>query len=237
MDETASIIEFRGLPEALSDSRIFTAIREITDPHYQNPLVLLDQEAINNDHIYLSWRGSALDGFFMTGWQEASKAGQRDGCVYLGLSGVHPSQRGKGLGTRLYRRFLLDSESWVTRTERPLWYWFYTASPFAASAWHRMVPSLSPSPIGDYDPRALHLLESLAPKHGWAPHRCPRHPFLLRKFATARYAQNETEAFISSGAGDSGFLSRMAVDEQSGDRVIFVGVTESAQGRPKRHAP
>ena len=64
-----------------------------------------------------------LDGFFMTGWQEASEVEQRDGCVYLGLSGVHPSRRGKGIGARLYRRFLLDSESWVARTEVSVLSW------------------------------------------------------------------------------------------------------------------
>jgi hypothetical protein len=118
------------LVEALNHSSHGQAIESITSGSYANPGVLLEQEFIKNNEVYLSIsENGQLDAFFMVGWSTLQFLDQQIECVFLGLSAAKPEHKGTRLVPSLYNRFFCDAKSRAQNTGRPVAWWFHTASP------------------------------------------------------------------------------------------------------------
>ena len=215
-------IELTGLASALESEDTRQSIREITQQNYANVPVLLEQEYRKNNQIYLHRDyDRRIDGFFMVGWDTV--AGIEGKTVFLGLSSVAQTAKSKGIGGKLYRSFFHDAAEHATNTGETVVWWFHTATPIVANAIWKIAPHVVPTANGEYagqDARDIALIKS---SYGMASFGSENHPFVLRGYAKARYADDEVNRLGSLFGQEDHLLRRLSIDERNGDRMLFLG--------------
>lgn len=121
------------LAAALENPVFRKGISKITSHSYTNADVLLDQEFRKNNHVYLSLSSDQqLEAFFMVGWSHLLLHGHLIDCVFLGLSAATPTLKGTSLVPNLYRQFFQHATEAAKVSNRPVAWWFHTASPIVA---------------------------------------------------------------------------------------------------------
>jgi hypothetical protein len=212
------------LVEALNHSSHGHAIESITSDSYANPGVLLEQEFIKNNEVYLSIsENGQLDAFFMVGWSTLQFLDQQIECVFLGLSAARSEHKGTRLVPCLYSRFFRDAESRAQNTGRPVAWWFHTASPIVAGLMWRLANDIGPSPDGIISDQQMQLLTAIQDKYNFLRYRDESVPYVLRKVAKARYVPSETARLTSRSERRPSLLDQLQVREDYGDRMLFVG--------------
>jgi hypothetical protein len=224
VNNLANPISLLDLSDALTMPTTRRAIEDIAGENYANAPILLDQEYLKNNKIYLHHDGEGqIDGFFMVGWSEL--IGIEGKTVFLGLSSVSNRAKSKGIGKSLYRAFFDGAAEWARSTHGQVAWWFHTATPVTANAIWNMVPYTIPRQDGSFTESDRHLVEIIKEHYGMLPYTCSSHPFVLRGYAKARYALDEVQRIGAYFAGghEGHLLNRLAIDERNGDRVLFVG--------------
>jgi len=212
------------LAEALNNSSRRQAIKDITSGSYANPDVLLEQEFIKNNKVYLSMsEDDQIDAFFMVGWSTLPFQDQQIDCVFLGLSAAKPEHKGTRLVPALYNRFFLDAKCRAQETGHAVAWWFHTASPIVAGLMWRLADGISPSPEGLMSDQQALLLNAIQEKYGFLPYRDKSVPYVLRQVARARYTTSETARLTARSERCPCLLDRLQVRENEGDRLLFVG--------------
>jgi hypothetical protein len=217
-------IRLLPLAEALNDSNHRRAIEGITSSSYSNPDILLEQEFVKNNQIYLSMsENGQVDAFFMVGWSTLPFQDHNIDCVFLGLSAAKAEHKGTRLVPSLYNRFFLDARCRARDTGRAVAWWFHTASPIVAGLMWRLADGISPSPEGQMSDEQAVLLNAIQEKHGFLKYRDKSAPYVLRRIAKARYAPSETARLTARSGRRPSLLDLLQVREDQGDRLIFVG--------------
>jgi len=215
-------IELTRLASALESQDIRRSIEEITQQNYANAPVLLEQEYRKNNQIYFHRDDDCkIDGFFMVGWDTV--VGIEGKTVFLGLSSVAQTAKSKGIGGNLYRSFFKDAAEHASNTGETVVWWFHTATPIVANAFCKIAPHIAPTANGEYaaqDARDIALIKS---SHGMASFGAESHPFVLRGYAKARYADDEVNRLGSLSGQEGHLLKRLSIDERNGDRMLFLG--------------
>jgi len=212
------------LEEALGNREYCQAIATITGGSYVNPDVLLEQEFVKNNHIYLSVSETGqVEAFFMVGWSTVQLEGAIFDCVFLGLSATSPEFKAKGLVSPLYTRYFSDAQSRADITGRPVSWWFHTASPIVAGMMWHMMSDIGPSPDGTMSDIKMQLLEAIQAKFGLVNYRDPSAPYVLRRIAKARYDADETARIAARSRRHPSLLTKLHIQEEDGDRMLFVG--------------
>jgi hypothetical protein len=224
MDHAEENIVKCPLVDALASPMTKSAIERIAGENYQNPRILLDQEYAKNNQIFLYQSDEGIQGFFMVGWSVIQCGGQELDTVFLGLSSVSGVQKGKGIGGKLYRAFVRDAQHWEAKTQRPLIWWFHTASSVVAHSWWKIASDIAPDSNGECSEDLLGKLSCIKAAHGMNRFGSKELPYLLKGYAKARYALSEVDRLSTLRAGLSeDLLVRLQVDERMGDRLLFVG--------------
>jgi len=212
------------LAEAVADTSIGADISSITAESYSNPGVLLSQEFAKNNQVYLSLSSEGqLEAFFMVGWSEINLHGAPIDCVFLGLSAVTAKRKGSGIVLTLYGRFFHDAAQIANSRNRPVAWWFHTASPIVAGVMWKIADDIGPQPDGTLSAEQHVLLRAIQDRYNFLPYRDERMPCVLRRFAQARYARDEVSRLNARRARDRSILDDWNIDEAAGDRVLFVG--------------
>ncbi len=212
-----------ALTTALADTETRQSIEEIARATYSNAAVLLEQEYKKNNEVYLFREDGTVLGFFMVGWSRVP--GMEGSTVFLGLSCVSAGLRGRGTGKVLYQAFLDDARLRHALTKEPIVWWAHTATPAAVNGFFRLAEGFSPRPDGSHQMSHLAHLDRIESHYGITPYRCETHPFVLRGYAKARYAEEEVGRIktFKEGDGYDGLLARFHIDETAGDRLMLVG--------------
>jgi hypothetical protein len=222
----SSMRQILSLPlvDALNNPSYSQAIENITSDSYANPGVLLEQEFIKNNEVYLSIsENGQLDAFFMVGWSTLRFQDQEIDCVFLGLSAVKPEHKGTRLVPSLYSRFFSDTEIQAQSAGRAVAWWFHTASPIVAGLMWRLADDIGPSPDGIISDEQMQLLGAIQEKYGLVPYRDASVSYVLRQIAQARYAPSETARLAARSERHPSLLDKLQVREDTGDRLLFVG--------------
>jgi hypothetical protein len=213
-----------SLIDALAETSLKASISDITSESYSNPGVLLVQEFRKNNQIYLSLSPNGrLEAFFMVGWSEIVLHGQSIDCVFLGLSAATSMRKGSGLALTLYRRFFHDAIQAANVSNRPVAWWFNTASPIVAGVMWRLAKDIGPKPDGTLSARHQELLTSIQDRYNFSPFKDGQVPCVLRGFAQARYSPVEVARLSARRTKESSILDHWHINEAARDRVIFVG--------------
>jgi hypothetical protein len=212
-----------GLTSALDDQATRQAIETIANANYANSPVLLAQEYEKNNEIYLYRECDVVLGFFMVGWSRISCISGIT--VFLGLSCVDVSLKGRGTGKRLYHAFFTDAKKRRQTADEQIVWWAHTATPAAANGVWRVTGNVSPRPDGSYDEEHLRHLNCIEAHYGMARYRCQTHPFVLRGYAKARYDIAEIARIkeYQSRQDEQHLLVRLKVEESNGDRLMLIG--------------
>jgi hypothetical protein len=212
------------LSDAISDPAIESEIISITASSYTNHSILLSQELKKNNQIYLSFSlEDKLEAFFMVGWSTINLHGNSIDCVFLGLSATSPEKKGGNLVPALYRHFFHDATQAANLSNRPVAWWFHTASPIVAGVMSRIVGNIGPSLEGILSTEQQNLLTAIQDHFNFTPFKDEHIPCILRNFAQARYAPAEVDRLNARKNKRPSLLESWNINEAAGDRVIFVG--------------
>ena len=215
-------IEATKLTSALDFHDIRQSVEEITQQNYANAPVLLEQECRKNNQIYLHRDDDCkIDGFFMVGWDTV--AGIKGKTVFLGLSSVAQTAKSKGIGGNLYRSFFKDAAEHAGNNAETVVWWFHTATPIVANAFWKIAPHVAPTPNGEYTAQDALDIGLIKSRYGMASFGQDNHPFVLRRYAKARYADDEVKRLGSLVGQGEHLLNRLSIDERNGDRMLFLG--------------
>jgi hypothetical protein len=223
---TNGLISLHSLDSVRESAEQSAAIEAITAENYANPEVLLAQEYHKNDRVYLYHdEENVIRGFFMVGWSRLVCGAKETDSVFLGLSSITNSHKGRGAGGLLYRAFFRDALEREAMSGFVVRWWAHTATPAVPRACWQFIPDIAPMPDGTYSPENLAYVGCLQERYGLSPYVCSQHPFVLRAYAKARYSTLEQQRIRESGLKGKGFdlLAGLGVDESKGDRLMLVG--------------
>lgn len=101
--------------------------------------------------------------------------------------------------------------------------WYRTASPFGLYPCHNLLREGEPRLDGGYSDEGAMLVRKLRNHYGLPSDRLDDHPFVVRGYAAARYSELEQTRIAKFCGQEAGLLSRLAISEAKGDRLLMVG--------------
>jgi hypothetical protein len=199
-------------------------LADIAAPSYVDPLPLLDRDIRYCDTLYLGYEDGILRGFYLVKWEELNCPGGPRPGVFLGLSAVAQESKGGGLIRTVYGEWLMELLAVQEHAEQEVVCWSTTASPTVYLAAYKHLRDTEPDPEGRYTAAGHSLVQWLKQwRSDWGWRRCAssEHPFLLRGASSVRYSQQEKRRIVRVSRSFSLF-DRLGVQEEHGDRVIFI---------------
>ncbi len=209
------------------NSWLQTELALIAAPSYDDASAILAREVAACTHLYIG-RDSAglLAGFFMTG-RELMPAALGPPLVHVGWSATRHDLKNSGATMALFERCIRDVQRWERRIGRRALLWSTTASPTIYLGVSRFLAEVEPTVDGHYSSEGAHHARRLRERLGAPPAADGVHPFVVHGVARAtRYslAERQRIARICDRKGFSLF-TRLGIDEQREDRLIFIART------------
>jgi hypothetical protein len=212
------------------------ALVDVLGESYLAPETVLARGLERADVAYLALDARATPAaFFLVGQRGAPvrTAAGATPTIYLGLSAARSEARGTGRAGRLFERFIDDARA-AHRGASPV-LWATTATPAGFALIHRLFDAAEPREDGTHTEEGASVARQLAGALGRAD---GGHPFVLRNFASTRYAPAERER-IARLARTKGFslLDRLGIDEARGDRLLLLCRVPASPRRPPSTTP
>jgi hypothetical protein len=215
-----------ALAEAVECRTTWASVQELTAESYGNPETILEQACKRNTHVYLCYSSTVLIGFFMTGWSLSPFGIQKTDVpiAYVGLTVVANRQKGRGIGTLLFKSFLTEGKHLQEKVGGTHFFWFTTASPQFAKGWWNLTGDIAPTRSGEFDDQFREMLKHISGAFGMDRYASAEHPFLFRGCTKVRYSEHEIQRLdrIFSERREHLF-TKYDVDETRGDRLLFIG--------------
>jgi hypothetical protein len=195
---------------------------ELISPYYVDPKTPLAY-AIEHEatHVYFSRRvDGRLSGIFFARLPEPTlDIGPMVG--YMGLTANAVTGIDGGFSRHLWKAYLRHSRE--EGSKNPLLTWYRTASPFGLYPCHHLLLNGEPRLDGSYSRKGAATMLRLREIYG-LPLEDGEHPFVVRRYASARYSAFEVARSAKFGSSEAARLFvKLGINEKSGDRLLMLG--------------
>ena len=209
----------------VADARADTAFQqeclELIAPYYSNPEIPL-RYAFEHEstHVYFSRgnEGCLTAVFFARTPEHVLEDLPLMG--YLGLTATAATHKDRRLARPLWRKYLAHSRE--RASDGQLLAWYRTATPFGLYPCHNLLNDGEPRSDGCYSDEGATIVRKLRNHYG-LPSIPPEHPFVVRRYAAARYSEFEQDRIARFCRQQDGLLGRLAISEPRGDRLLMLG--------------
>jgi hypothetical protein len=191
--------------------------------------------AINRcDTLYLLRDGrGALMCLLMVAWENLEVDEHRVPTLYTGLFASRPDQKNTGRVLRLVDSCLSDAQRWEQQNQQKLTIWGTTATPSAYFVARKLFANTQPCEDGTYSEEAATIARAIGRQVGVSI-PAGGHPFVFPRLAAGvHYTEVERRRIAAvCKAKQFTLFDRLGIDENRGDRLLFIGEVPAVLRRP-----